>query len=238
MLAGPLISTALGGLFGGAGSKGGGTQEIINTPWAGLIPYLTGGEDGNAGVIPGQPPMSADASYWNTMSGFGHLMGPPPPMFVDDPRFTGENMYMPPETWPDMWPTLAAGMPGFGIGEYNPAAPGGEIGGHPGGPTYPSAGGGNPVDVGGQAPPDQGGGNLDLALMQRAEEMMRMRDQQNQFNYGSSDDPYGGTNWTLGQAMETTQKYDLTPEEQFKLAATLGPGQNASDDLIKRILGR
>jgi hypothetical protein len=122
MAAAPYIASAVGAAASGLMSKGGGgtTQESSSTSevpeW--LKPYLTGGDAQYGGTDYGRPPLSDDWIQWNTAAGQGYPVGPPPPMFVDDPRFTGKDVYEAPSTWMPMQDNIAmrgmGGMPEFG----------------------------------------------------------------------------------------------------------------------------
>jgi hypothetical protein len=132
-------------------SKGGGgtTQESSTTSeipeW--LKPYLTGGDAQYGGTDYGRPPLSDDWIAWNTAAGQGFPVGPPPPMFVDDPRFTGKDVYEAPSTWMPMQDNIAmrgmGSMPEFGanpLAQMGQGLMAGPPGAGPGGGllTYPS----------------------------------------------------------------------------------------------------
>ena len=82
-------------LFGGGGDGGGGdqTQTVINEPWGPLQEFLVGNFNHTPQM---NNPLNSDWLWWNYMMGQGYMVGPPPPMMVDDPRYTGENVYDPP----------------------------------------------------------------------------------------------------------------------------------------------
>lgn len=89
-------ASLLGGLLGGSSGGGGGTQTIVNEPWSGVKPYLTGESSYRPQT---QPPINSDWIYWNYMMSQGAPVGPPPPMFVDMPQYTGQNVYDPPHQY-------------------------------------------------------------------------------------------------------------------------------------------
>lgn len=137
-LAGGVGSALVGGLFGGGGSSSGsgtGTQTVIQEPWPGVQPYLTG-ESGYVPQVGG--PISSDWLYWNYMAGQGMPVGPPPPMFVNSPQYTGENVYDPPFQYQPIRST------GPAYGDQGPyGAPTPDTGGllSQGPPQYPSSSG-------------------------------------------------------------------------------------------------
>ena len=137
-LAAPIIGSAVSGLLssGGGGSDGGtGTRTVVQEPWSGVQPYLVG----DSGYVPEVGgPLSSDWLYWNYMAGQGMPVGPPPPMFVNDPRYTGEGVYDPPFQFQPIRDT----GPAYGDqGPYGAAVP--DTGGllSQGPPEYPSSSG-------------------------------------------------------------------------------------------------
>ena len=91
---GAVAPTLIGGLLGGASSSGGSPEKVttVNEPWPGIQPYLLGDPSGT-GYTPGQKPISSDWLQWMYLASIGQAPGPPPPMYVDDPRYTGKNVY-------------------------------------------------------------------------------------------------------------------------------------------------
>jgi hypothetical protein len=101
----------------------------------------------------GQKPLSSDWLYWHFANQQGAPIGPAPPMFVDDPRYTGENVYDPPFQYQNARLTGPAYGQETGFGA-KPGGGGGLFGGNEIG-EYPS---GDPdsdvlVDVSGDGGP-------------------------------------------------------------------------------------
>ena len=89
-------------------------------------------------MVPGQPPINQDYLYWNQMAGMGYPMGPPPPLYTDNPWYTGENVFSPPGTFisPMQNIALQGGLLAPGGGGMGGPGPGG--GGQDGVLKYPS----------------------------------------------------------------------------------------------------
>lgn len=109
-----IAGAALGGLLGGGDQTTSTTSDLPE--W--LKPFYTGGADGYAGYMQGQPPISDDFIHWNTMMGMGYPIGPNPPMYVDDPRYTGQNVYQAPFNF--MQPQDNLGTMGFPLQQMAP----------------------------------------------------------------------------------------------------------------------
>ena len=140
-LAAPLV----GGLLGGASSGGDVNQTQVTDLPEWLKPYYTGGADGLTGMVPGQPPINQDFPVWNQWAGMGYLTGPPPPLYADNPWYTGENVFAPPGTFMQPMDNMSLyGNPMFGGGFGGGGMQGGPGpgGGGPGGGIlqYPSQG--------------------------------------------------------------------------------------------------
>lgn len=122
-------------LLDSGGGSGSGTQTVVNEPWSGLKPYLTGESEYRPQT---QRPLNSDWLYWNYMAGQGMPIGPPPPMYVDDPQYSGQNVYDPPFQFQNARLT----GPAYGdSGPYGASVPdtGGLLGNLP---NYPSGGDG------------------------------------------------------------------------------------------------
>lgn len=115
-LLGGIGSALAGGLLGGLGSGGDQVVQTQNDLPEWLKPYYTGGGDGRTGMIPGQLPINQDYLYWNQMAGMGMPIGPPPPLYADNPWYTGENVFAPPGTFLSPMQNLATNPPQFGMG--------------------------------------------------------------------------------------------------------------------------
>ncbi len=164
----------LNSLFGGGGGGGSGDQTVENVPWEGMQPYLTGESDYRPQM---DRPLSSDWLYWNYQAGQGNPVGPPPPMFVDDPRYTGANVYDP----PFQFQPARLNNPGYGD-----PGPYGSQGGGGGGPTgvlgdvgdYPSANPDSGILVPGDPPAPPAPAPADtgpsIGDMERAQEYMRI----------------------------------------------------------------
>ena len=204
-IAAPLV----GGLLGGASSGGDMTQTQVTDLPEWLKPYYTGGADGLTGMVPGQPPINQDFLYWNQMAGMGYPIGPPPPLYTDNPGYTGENVFSPPGTFLQPMnnmalysnPMFGGGLLGGGQGQ-GPAGPGG---GGPGGGIlqYPS-------QQTPSAPPIQGGMTDPVTTApQGLSELDKMKMQMMYRQMARGRDPETG----IGPPTTFTSR-DLSPEGQ------------------------
>lgn len=173
-------------------SKGGPEAvDVENEPWEPLQPYLTGGASGNAGPNFGAPvPLNYNWLDWAQQIG-GGMPSNAPPMSMNDPRMTFDNVHTPYQGGPwgyGMGPgqlTTEAGIPGqqelpggggmgaggkFGFGSNGGQPPG--IGGNfvqpPPGFTPGAVNQPPPVDQGGGM-----GGGMDLSQLAQAMQMAK-----------------------------------------------------------------
>jgi len=86
--AGSLVSGAMSG-----GGSGGATQQVTNEPWSGIQPYLTG-DTGPASRFQ-QPLINYNNMLWSQQMAKGAEPSVAPPMFMSDPRMTGQNVAVP-----------------------------------------------------------------------------------------------------------------------------------------------
>lgn len=133
-----IAAPVIGGLMGGGGGSegGGGTTVTQNIPWEGVQPYMIG--DANTSMGQKQP-LNSDWLYWNYMSQQGAPIGPAPPMYVNDQRYTGENVFDP----AFQYQQARTGGPAYGQeGQFGAPTPsgGGLFGGADPSKDYPSSG--------------------------------------------------------------------------------------------------
>ena len=172
-VAGSLAGPVIGGLMGGASSQSsGGPQTVEQVPWAGVQPYMVGDTNPDMGA---PNPLSSDWLQWHFATSQGAPYGPASPMFVNDPRYTGENVYDAPFNY------QRARLTGPGYGQDTqfgapPGGGGGLFGGNEIGP-YPSEEGGEDIlaDVSGDgdeedAEEEKSGGlsEMDLHIIRQA----------------------------------------------------------------------
>lgn len=219
-IAGPIIGGLMGGGGGGGGGSAGGTQVMKTVPWEGLEPYLTGKSD----YVPQtNKPLSSDWLHWMYLTAQGAPYGPPPPMYVDDPRYTGENVYDPPFQYQQ------GRTEGIGYGQDTPFGSGKPSGGGLFGGAdvsdYPSSGkdpnalnnvGGNGVGEPEKEEEEEGLSDLDLYILKQARDAAKRHQASDPDGGGFM--PSGGRVSKEGQAFIDSfkAKYDSAPEAEYE----------------------